>query len=95
MRRRCPAWGAGSSYDVRDQSDRESARNALVENDGQAAFEATENGSRAALDAEELREIERSQYYRAAPASSSAPVPATPDTPAARRSLIARLFRRG
>ena len=71
----------------------ESTRNALVENDGTAAFESTENASRAALDVEELREIERSQYYTTAtsPAAAAAPVP-TP--PAARRSLIARLFRR-
>ena len=45
----------------------ESTRNALVENDGQAAFEADENSSRAALDAAELREIERSMYYRRSP----------------------------
>ena len=71
----------------------ESARKALVENDGQAAFEATENASRAELDAQELREIERTQYYpTATSAPDSAPVPTTP---AARRSLIARLFRRG
>ena len=70
----------------------EAARKALVENDGQAAFDATANASRAALDAEELREIERSQYYGA----TTAPVAATPPaTPATRRSLIARLFRRG
>ena len=69
----------------------EAARKALVENDGQAAFDATANASRAALDAEELREIERSQYYGA----TTAPVAATPPaTPAVRRSLIARLFRR-
>ena len=72
----------------------ESARKALVENDGSAAFESTENASRAELDAQELRELERTQYYGAvaAPARSSAPVPATPT---ARRTLIARLFRRG
>ena len=72
----------------------ESTRNALVENDGSAAFEATENASRSALDAEELRELEQSQLYGTAPASarpSSAPVAGS----AARRSLIARLFRRG
>ena len=72
----------------------ESARNALVENDGQAAFEATEGASRAALDAQELREIERSQYYGAAPTPTSAPVATTPEGSDARRSLIARLFRR-
>jgi hypothetical protein len=70
----------------------DATRKALVENDGSAAFEASENASRAELDAQELREIERSMYYGA----TSAPVAATPPaTPAARRSLIARLFRRG
>ena len=70
----------------------DAARKALVENDGQAAFEATENASRADLDAQELREIERSQYYGATSASTSAPIATTPAT---RRSLIARLFRLG
>jgi hypothetical protein len=73
----------------------EAARKALVENDGQAAFDATANASRAALDAQELREIERSQYYGATSLTKDPGTETVPATPTARRSLIARLFRRG
>ena len=71
-------------------------RKALVENDGSAAFEATERTSRSALDAEELHELEHSLYYQVLEPASTPAEPLGPGpVPTPRRSLIARLFRRG
>jgi hypothetical protein len=57
------------------------------------------SGDRAELDAAELRELERSLYYGETAVSSNpgaAPdAGATQTAPSTRRSLIARLFRRG
>jgi hypothetical protein len=58
--------------------------------EGEAAAEAHEAAeSRAALDAADLRELERAEYYNGAPT----PVPA-PAAAARRRGLLDRLLRR-
>jgi hypothetical protein len=76
----------------------EATRNALVENDRRDAKANDSSSSRAALDAEELKDLEHS-LYRAASASMdpNAALGRAPaqTAPVARRSLIARLFRRG
>jgi len=68
-------------------------RKGLVENDRQDAIHNDASASRAALDAEELRELEHSLYYTAAtlPADPAGTMPAPSS---ARRSLIDRIFRR-
>lgn len=71
-------------------------RSALVENDGAAASQNDAHASRASLDAEELRDLERSLYYGATSSEAGkSPGPAAAATPAPRRRLIDRLFRRG
>jgi hypothetical protein len=77
----------------------EAARKALVENDRLDANHNETSSSRAALDAEELQDLERSLYYTGAShpvdSTTSNPDPIPAPAPMSRRGLIARLFRRG
>lgn len=73
----------------------DAARRALVENDRLDANRNDVSRERAALDAEELRDLERSLYAASSATVATTPVvPEVPATQPSRRSLIARLFRR-
>jgi hypothetical protein len=88
----------------------EASRKALVENDRLDAHHNETNASRAALDAEELHDLEHSLFYSAttgtiavtpagtpeaaSPQSAPLPAPAEALPAAARRTLLYRLFRR-
>jgi hypothetical protein len=63
----------------------EAVRNALTSDESRAADAADASTSRAALDEEELRELERTEFYADAPA---------PAAPAPRRTWLDRLLRR-
>jgi len=72
------------------------ARHALVENDRLDARANESGASRAKLDAEELRELEQSLYIHSSASPPGAKAgPNMTATVSRRRSLIARLFRRG
>lgn len=89
-----PVRGHGSRVSFPNPSiSAEVARKTLVANDEAAASVNAAGGDRAALDAAELHDLERSLYYGKmpdTPSPAAAPMPAT-----SRRSVIDRLFRRG
>jgi hypothetical protein len=74
----------------------EAARKALVENDRLDANRHETSAGRAALDEEELRDLERTLYVRTStsPKEGKA-LPRMTEPVTTRRSLLDRLFRRG
>ena len=73
----------------------EASRKALVENDRLDANHNDAAASRASLDVEELRDLERTLYVSPAGATVTETTPAGTGPVARRRSLLDRLFRRG